>query len=229
MRPWMLAFGGGSGSGKTTVRKLVAEHFRKAGRVLLDIRFDNYYRDQSYLPRAERDRVDYDDPATVDLALLRRNLQLLRQGESVQNVPLYDMKSHTRLGYNALYLSRENEIILVDGIFSLLLDDPQDDGKYDDGKLVFDFRVFFEADREMCLERRIERDVKERGRKKAQAKRQWEETVYPGFLRYVMPQRERADVVVEWKHEKKENEEMARQLFKFLHERYLEFRTVHPY
>lgn len=222
----MLALGGGSCSGKTTARKLVAEHFREAGIETLDIRFDNYYRDQGHLSVAERENVNYDNPATVDLAWLRRNLQLLRQGEIVE-APLYTMKTHTR-DRSRTSLCYPKHVIIVDGIFAFKADEKQDGIEDDDGAPLFDMKIYFEADKEKCLERRIKRDIEERGRTKAQARRQWNETVYPGFLTYLQPERDRAHMVLTWNHPIEENEKYAKLLFDYLLKKYHVFRAENP-
>lgn len=226
MIPWMLAFAGGSCSGKTTVRKAVANSFLASGIPALDIRFDNYYRDQSRLSPAEREAVNYDDPATVDLALLRRNLRKLRVGDVAEG-PLYDMRTHTHEeGRSILYHPRP--IVIVDGIFAFLLDNKQEDAGGDDGQPVFHRRIYFEADAEKCLERRIKKDIEDRGRTKKQAQKQWSETVYPGFLKYVEPQRSRADVVLTWNHPIEENQAWIQKLFTYLVAEYQTFRKTHP-
>ena len=77
-------------------------------------------------------------------------------------------------------------IIIVEGLFAL--HKPVGD--------ALDIKVFVEADVETCLKRRIQRDVKERGRARESVIKQFSETVLPMYKEYVEPEKERADYVI---------------------------------
>lgn len=226
--PYIIGFAGGSGSGKTTAVNLVAEHFRSAGVETLVLGFDNYYRDQSYLTPAERAQLDYDNPDTLDLALLRENVIRLRDGAFSVEEPQYDFKTHTRrrlpeLGKPENECSYQNvarltkPVIIVDGLFTLLLE------KEGEEEPVLHYQIFMETKGDMCLERRTIRDLEYRGRSRRRTAEQWQATVKPGYLRFVRAQREQADEIVSWDHPEEENQKQGRELFERLWRRYTDF------
>ncbi len=168
-----------SGSGKTTLAEGVA---RALGAGLL--RTDDYYRPLDDLSYEERCEFNFDHPDSVDDALLARQLRLLLAGESV-DVPEYDFTRHTRgLGSRRVGAT---EFVVVEGIFALA---------YAEVANLCDVRAFVDADDSVCLQRRIERDVMERGRTPGEVVSRFEGHVAPMFRRHVLPSRAWANVVV---------------------------------
>ncbi len=174
---------GGSGAGKTT---LAVHLIRRLGtnRVSL-LAFDDYYRDQSHLSMRERALVNYDHPESLDHELFSRHLTSLRSGRSI-DVPHYDFVTHTRTGGSIQVEPRE--LVVLDGI--LLLSFPE-------VRNLIDYAVFIDIPEDIRLERRVRRDVAERGREPDDVRRQFAATVAPMHDRYVQPHRDHADRVVD--------------------------------
>jgi uridine kinase len=61
---------------------------------------------------------------------------------------------------------------------------------------MLDLKVYAEAEPDLCLSRRLLRDVKYRGRDIEGCIKQWFSFVKPNFLKYVQPQRDVADIIV---------------------------------
>src|SRR5262245_43184594 len=91
---FVLGIGGGTGSGKTTIAQKLCASIPPGSSVLID--HDAYYRDRSGLPRAERERINYDHPDAIETELLVQHLALLRAGHAV-DVPAYDFREHARM------------------------------------------------------------------------------------------------------------------------------------
>lgn len=145
---------------------------------------DGYYRDQSHLPIKIREQTNYDHPRAFDHQLLTEHLKQLKQGGSVE-VPTYDYEEHTRS--SIVRKVNTADVILVEGI--LLLADP-------DLCESFDIKVFIDTPLDICLLRRIERDVNERGRSLQSVAKQYEATVRPMYHEFIEPSKQQADVVV---------------------------------
>lgn len=180
--PFILGLTGGTCSGKTVLSSAIADRFRDHGVTL--IAQDRYYRDRSHLSLAERARVNFDEPAALDMELLADNLAAIRRGVEVR-VPTYSFDRHCReAGTTAV---RPAPLVLVEG--RLLFHEPA---------LVdlFDLRVFVDAPADLRLARRILRDVAERGRSAEGVVRQYLDSVRTMHDRYVEPQRTGADLVV---------------------------------
>jgi uridine kinase len=178
----LLGICGGSGAGKTT---LAVEVIRRLGseRVCV-LAFDAYYRDLSDFTMQQRMQVNYDHPDSLDNELFAEHLADLRAGRSI-DVPEYDFATHTRTGATTRVEARE--IVLVEGI--LLFCFP---GIHD----LLDHALFIDVPEEIRLERRIMRDVAERGRDADDVRRQFCEFVAPMHDRHVQPYRDRADRIV---------------------------------
>ncbi len=178
----LIAIAGGSGSGKSAVARGIAEALGPEQAALLAQ--DAYYRDRTDLLPIERERLNYDVPGALDHALFREHVAALRRGRAVVP-PVYCFVTHRRAGWGPPVPPRP--VVLVEG--RLVLHDPE---------LVrlFDLRVFVDAPEPVRLERRIERDVRERGRTRASVVAQCHTSVFPAHARYVEPTRAHADLVL---------------------------------
>ena len=147
--------------------------------------FDAYYRDRSHLEPAERGLCNYDHPGSLDHELFVSHLDHLRAGHDIE-VPVYDFATHTLSGR----FERINAapMIVIEGI--LLLAFPEIAAR-------LDFTVFLDVPESVRLERRIRRDVAERGRAPDDVKRQFAATVAPMHNLYVQPHRHEASRIVE--------------------------------
>lgn len=179
--PVLLAIAGCSGSGKTT---LAAELARTLGGV--HFHFDNYYRDLSHLPMAERALQNFDDPGLIESALLITHVSALARGESIQ-LPLYDFSTYIRIP-SQTETFYTGPFIIVEGLFALY---------YPALLPLYDLRVYVDTPDKLCFERRLKRDTQERGRTADSVLRQYDATVRPAGLAYVRPSAVHADLTVD--------------------------------
>ncbi len=178
----VIGIAGASGSGKTSLaRALVAALGPERSTPLSH---DDYYRPLTPAQRAAVHQHDFDAPDALDNALLAAHLDALRRGLDV-DVPVYAFDVHDRVGARPV---AARDVIVVDGI--LLLAVPE-------LRAVLDLAVFVETPLELCLARRAERDVAERGRTVEGVHAQWAATVAPAWERHVAPSRAHADVLVD--------------------------------
>jgi uridine kinase len=182
LRPIIIGVAGGTGSGKTTVAFAILE---KVGwnRIAL-IQHDSYYYDASNLPLEERARLNFDHPDALETPLLVEHLKTLRAGEPVQ-IPTYDFRTHTRLAETRLV--NPEPVILVEGI--LIFAEPA-------LRELFDVKIFVDADADIRFMRRLERDLKERGRSLDSVIDQYMTTVRPMHLEFVEPSKRYAHVII---------------------------------
>jgi uridine kinase len=179
--PILLGIAGCSGSGKTT---LAAELARTLGGA--HFHFDNYYRDLSHLPLAERAAQNFDDPNLIESPLLIAHVAALAQGKPIDR-PLYDFSTYIRdPDSTAPFLPAP--YILIEGLFAL---------HYPQLLPLYRMRVYVDTPDETCFERRLKRDMNERGRSAESVRRQYEATVRPASLAFVRPSAARADLTVD--------------------------------
>lgn len=179
--PVVMAIAGCSGSGKTT---LTAELARELGGIHFPI--DNYYRDLAHLPLAERALQNFDDPALIESSLLAAHVAALARGEAIAR-PLYDFATYTRIPGRTETI-RGGAFILVEGLFALC---------YPELFPLYQLSVYVDTPDELCFERRLRRDVEERGRTPESVRRQYEATVRPSSLAFIRPSAVHADLTVD--------------------------------
>jgi uridine kinase len=179
--PVVLGLAGCSGSGKTT---LAAELARTLGGVHFHL--DNYYLDLGHLPLEERKRQNFDDPALIESPLLAAHVAALARGKTIDR-PLYDFSTHTRVPGRTEAVTA-GAFLLVEGLFAL---------HYAALLPLYQLRVYIDTPDELCFERRLKRDVEERGRTPESVRRQYEATVRPSSLAYVRPSAAHADLTVD--------------------------------
>jgi uridine kinase len=177
----VMAIAGCSGSGKTT---LAAELARTLDGV--HFQFDNYYRDLSHLPLAERSVQNFDDPSLIESPLLIAHVAALAKGQPIKR-PLYDFSTYIRIP-NRTETIHPGPFLLVEGLFALY---------YKKLLPMYQLRVYIDTPDEICFERRLKRDTQERGRTPESVRRQYDATVRPASLAYVRPSAIHADLVVD--------------------------------
>ena len=182
LKPLIIGIAGGSGSGKSTVARKVAEALREASVAFLDM--DAYYRDFSARPMEERKRINWDHPDAFDTELLARHLSRLCDGEAIDK-PIYDFVAHVRSP--RVERVEPADVVVIDGI--LLFADER-------VRALCDVKVFVDADADIRLIRRLQRDTRKRGRSLDDVIRQYLETVHPMHQQFVEPSKRHADVIV---------------------------------
>ena len=180
-RPLVLGIGGCSGSGKTTLARELATQL-DATLFPLDL----YYRDLSQFPLDSRHKRNFDHPDSLESELIIEHVQTLAQGHTIQR-PVYDFKTHSRVA-GAFEEIAPTDVVIVEGILAL---------HYDELVQCYDYSIYVNAPHEVCLARRIYRDVRERGRSEESVREQFEATARPMADLYVVPSSTRASVTVE--------------------------------
>lgn len=182
MRPLIIGIAGGSGSGKTTVARRVAESLSGAQCAFLDM--DAYYRDHQALSHDELRQLNWDHPDAFDLDLLETQLQRLACGEAIEK-PVYDFVRHRR--GDTPERVEPADVIVIDGIL-LLVDERI--------RAHLDIKVFVDTDADIRLIRRLRRDMAIRGRPLEEILDQYLTTVQPMHLQFVEPSKRYADLVI---------------------------------
>ena len=181
-RSLVIGVAGGSGSGKSTVAHSLVRAFDEGTAVVIDC--DAYYRDFSHLTAEERSLVNWDHPDSLDLEQLAADLAALAEGETISK-PRYDFVTHRRRA-EVDHIAPRN-VIVAEGIL-LFADERVRD--------QCDIKVFVDADADLRLIRRLNRDMQERGRPLEEILHQYLTTVRPMHLEFVEPGKRYADVIV---------------------------------
>lgn len=182
MKPLIIGIAGGSGSGKSTVARKVADALDAASVAFIDM--DAYYNDYAQLSMDERRKINWDHPNSFDWDLLVSQLEALSAGRAIQK-PQYDFVNHLRKKETVTVAAAR--VVVIDGI--LLLSDPRT-------RALCHVKVFVDTDADIRLIRRLRRDILERGRPLDEILDQYLTTVQPMHLEFVEPSKRYADVIV---------------------------------
>jgi uridine kinase len=178
----IVGIAGGTGSGKTTVVKKIAEKLPE-GEIAL-IPQDSYYKDNSHLPLKERQKINFNHPNSIEWSLLKKHIQTLQAGEIVGQ-PIYSYLTCTRA--EETIKVHPKKVIIIEGI--LCLSDPE-------LRDMMDLKVFVHADADDRLTRVVRRDIVERGRSVDTVLNRYEKTVKPSHLQFIEPTKKYADIIV---------------------------------
>lgn len=178
----IIGISGPSASGKSLLANtIVSELGTEQVNVISE---DSYYKDNSHLPFEKRELVNYDHPDAFDHALLCMHLRALQKRQSV-NIPIYSHAQHRRL--SETHPIGPTAIIVLEGILLFTSQELRD---------LMDIRIFMSTPLDICLIRRIKRDVVERHRSIESVIHQYETTVRPMYLQFIEPSSRYADIIV---------------------------------
>jgi uridine kinase len=179
---YVIGIAGGSGSGKTTVINKILEKIGKKNAIILQ--HDWYYKHNAHLSFDERSHLNYDHPDALETTLLIDHLKEIVAGRPI-TAPQYDFSSHLRKDETRLI--KPGKIIIVDGILIF-----SDDALRD----LMNLKVFVDADSDHRFIRRMERDIKERGRTRESVVSQYLKTVKPMHDQFVETSKRYADIII---------------------------------
>ncbi len=178
----IIGISGASASGKSLLANTIVNELG-SDRVVV-ISEDSYYKDLHHLPVEERAKTNFDHPDALDHELLIQHLKSLQQGKTVE-IPRYDFSLHQRRKETRTI--GKHRIIVLEGI--LLFIDPM-------LRSIMDIRIFMDTALDICLVRRLKRDLLERGRSLESILEQYQSTVRPMYLQFIEPSKRYADVIV---------------------------------
>jgi uridine kinase len=178
-KSYLIGIAGPSGAGKSFLARYLAERLQAPV-----LSLDHYYRGLSHLTPEMRAPANFDHPSALEHDLLIAQAAKLREGNSIE-VPTYDFSVHTRTPATQSF--QPAPFVVLEGLFTL---------HWPELRRLLGTRVYVEMTDDVCLQRRQERDVRERGRTPESVVEQFRTTVAPMAERFVRPAQAYADVVV---------------------------------
>ena len=200
----IVCIAGGTGSGKTSVTKAILEELNKTHINSILLEQDSYYKRHDELTYEERVKLNYDHLDSIDFDLLEEHILSLREGKPIEK-PIYDFRIYNRVDETE-HIEPAN-LIIVEGILILAVEKIRN---------LFDAKIFVDTDDDERLLRRIERDLKERGRSFDSIKKQYIATVKPMHLEFVEPSKRYADIIIPRGKENKVGIKMVSSRLKYL-------------
>lgn len=182
----IIGIAGASGAGKSMLANQLHDRMRKSfsDRDVTILNEDCYYRQRDDLSDQEREAINYDHPDAIEHELLISDLNALRQGRAV-DVPQYDYSRHNRSAQTVRL--EPATVLILEGI--LIFHRPE-------VRELLDLKIYVDVSLDICLARRLRRDIVERGRSLDSVLNQYHQTVRPMFFEYIDPSKQHADMIV---------------------------------
>ncbi len=178
----VVGIAGGTGSGKTTLANMILS--REGGDQIAYLPHDAYYRNRPDLTLAERTKVNYDHPDSLETSLLIQHIKQLKRGIAIE-MPVYDFTTHSRKAETVHV--EPKPVIMVEGILIFVEKELRE---------LLDMRIYVDTDPDIRLIRRLERDMEERGRTLRSVITQYLTYVRPMHLEFVESSKRYADIIV---------------------------------
>lgn len=179
----MLVIGicGASGSGKSTLAKKLESKLNKR---CVYLKQDSYYKDHPDMSFEEREQINYDEPQAFEHDQLYEDILALRSGQAITSKD-YDYTQHRRCDSGTLI--EPADVVLIEGIHVF----------YDEAvRNLMDFKIYIQVDPDVCLLRRVKRDIRDRARSIEGITRQYLDTVKPMYEKYIRRYVDYADLIV---------------------------------
>ncbi len=178
----IIGISGASACGKTLLANTLCQELGSKQVVIIDE--DSYYKNRTDLSYDERCELNYDHPEAYEHSLLCEHIHQLQNGKNVL-VPYYDYTQHLRSDKTREV--GQYRIIILEGILLFAEANLRE---------LMDIKIFVDTPLDICLIRRIRRDVVERQRSLDSVLGQYEQTVRPMYFQFIEPSKHYADIIV---------------------------------
>ena len=180
----IIGIAGGTGSGKTTVVRKIAQALPPHCVAVVPI--DSYYNDTTNMTPEERKAINFDHPDAFDWKLLTEHVKKLKNGEAVEQ-PTYSYIESNR--QKETIHVEPKPVIIIEGIMALHNKKLRD---------AMDLKIFVDTDNDVRLIRNIRRDVVERGRTVEMVLDRYEKVLKPMHEQFIEPTKKFADLIIPW-------------------------------
>lgn len=181
----IIAIAGSSGSGKSTLAYALQKECKALNKQCQIVCEDRYYRPLTPEQHANVTEVDFDHPDALDNPLMTEQVKTLLSGKPIE-IPNYSYDTHRRSPDTTYLLPPD--VLILEGLHLLHRESLMP---------LYDAMIFVDTPIEVCLSRRITRDISQRGRTRESVVAQFNKTVRPNFEQYIYPSRNNADHVID--------------------------------
>lgn len=178
----IIGISGASASGKSVLANTIVNEL--GSNEVVVISEDSYYKNNPHMELSDREKINYDHPDSLEHNLLFEHLRKLQTGNPVE-IPIYNYEKHMRSTETRKI--GKHSIIVLEGILLFVEKKLRD---------LMDIRIFVDAPLDICLIRRLNRDILKRGRTMESVLEQYETTVRPMYLQFIEPSKRYADIIV---------------------------------
>ncbi len=182
VKPYIIGITGGSGSGKTSIIKVLQDTFSKNQLSLISQ--DNYYRPREEQTKDENGITNFDLPSCIDHEKFHKDLHTLQSGNTITQK---EYTFNNALATPDIITVEPTPIIIVEGLFVFY---------YEEIRELMDLKVYVNASEDVKLKRRIKRDNEERNYPLDDVLYRYKHHVTPAFEKYILPYKTLSDIII---------------------------------
>lgn len=181
-KPYVIGIAGSSGSGKTFFLNCFLKHFSPDEVTLISQ--DDYYIPANTKTQEENKLYNFDLPTSIDRNAFYKDISDLFDGKTIYkeeytfNNPAIKPK---------MLEIKPAPILIIEGLFIY---------HYTEVNKLIDHRIFLDANQDIALERRLRRDLIERGYFEDDVRYKWINHVLPSYNEYLLPYKNSCDQVI---------------------------------
>lgn len=181
-KPYVIGIAGSSGSGKTFFLNCFLKHFSPDEVTLISQ--DDYYIPANTKTQEENKLYNFDLPTSIDRGAFYKDINDLFVGKTI-------FKEEYTFNNPAIKPKileiKPAPILIIEGLFIY---------HYTEVNNLIDHRIFLDANQDIALERRLKRDLIERGYFEDDVRYKWVNHVLPSYNEYLLPYRDSCDQVI---------------------------------
>lgn len=177
----LIGINGPSSSGKTSISKELKKNIEDE---VIIINQDMFYKNID--EKIDIKEYNFDEPSSFEMDNFIKLLKNIKNGEKKIKIPEYNYKISKRIKYNEINIEK-NKIFIIDGIFLFNNKEIRD---------LLNIKIYIDTDLDICLIRRIERDVLERDRNIDSIIERYEKYVRYGYKKYIEPYKNYANIII---------------------------------
>ncbi|RZF62263.1 uridine kinase family protein [Sphingobacterium corticibacterium] len=181
-KPYVIGIAGSSGSGKTFFLRRFLDHFHPDQITLISQ--DDYYIPANTKTKEENRLYNFDLPTAINRESFFHDIKQLFDGHTVYR------QEYTFNNPNItpkILEIKPAPILIVEGLFIF---------HYQEVNELLDYRIFLDASESVALERRLQRDLMERGYDHDDVMYKWINHVVPAYEQYLVPFKSACDLVI---------------------------------
>lgn len=187
MKRHFIGITGASSSGKSSIVKHMYKNIKKKSLV---ISLDSFYKTVNTVEQ-KAEEYNFDIPTSIDFELFKNVIQNIKSNKNTIYIPVYDFKTHKRISIKEIDIT-DITIFIIEGIFIYY---------YQNIRNLFDIKFFVDTDLDICLLRRIKRDIKERGRTIDLIIDRYLKFVKPSYTMYILPMKQYCNIIIPYGQE----------------------------
>jgi len=181
-KPFVMGIAGSSGSGKTFFLNCFLNHFAPEEVTLISQ--DDYYIPANTKTQEENKLYNFDLPTAIDRESFYQDIRDLFEGKTVYKE---EYTFNNPAIQPRMLEIKPAPILIVEGLFIF---------HYSEVNELLDHRIFIHAEEEVALQRRLKRDLEERGYFEEDVRYKWLNHVVPAFNQYLLPYKSICDQVI---------------------------------